>query len=183
MSDAADFGVCPRCGSGLYSGGVATSVRTCRECGAKYRPASSGLERGLVAAVIIGPSVLGLGVAVAGLVLAIAAPPKDNGAVVMGLMCFGIFGTASTGGVFLGVRELRRRPGAILFDPGNSPGRAVPTDRAAEIVRYFAQAHRAGHIVKQLDGIRPDRVARARARFARAMTDVPAERPGRVPAH
>src|SRR2546430_1733660 len=51
------------------------------------------------------------------------------------------------------------------------PGPAVPPDRAAAIVREVAESHRAPHLVQQLDGIRPDRVARARARFAREMTD------------
>jgi hypothetical protein len=51
------------------------------------------------------------------------------------------------------------------------PGRPVPPERAAAVVRRVARAHRAGHIVKQLSQIRPDRVARARTRFASAMTD------------
>jgi hypothetical protein len=64
------------------------------------------------------------------------------------------------------------RPAAILDGTGpDRLGRLVPADRAAAVVRAVAEEHRAPHIVKQLDGIRSDRVAKARARFARGMTD------------
>jgi hypothetical protein len=167
--DPPDPGLCPRCGSGLYSGGVATAVRTCRECGTRYRPEASGLERGFFAAVIIGPSLLGLAIAGAGLALALNAPPKDDGAVAAGLICCGVFGTASVAGLVFGVRELRRRPAITHVAP--EPGRPVPPDRAMSIVRAVALEHAALHIIKQLDGIRADRLANARARFARAMAD------------
>jgi hypothetical protein len=166
--DFADPGLCPRCGSGLYSGGVATAVRTCRECGTRYRPEASGLERGFFAAVIIGPSLLGLVAAGAGLALALNAPPMDDGAVAAGLICCAVFGTASAAGLVFGVRELRRRPAVTLVAP--EPGRPVPPDRAVEVVKAIALEHNAPHIVRQLDGIRADRLANARARFARAMT-------------
>jgi hypothetical protein len=167
--DFADPGLCPRCGSGLHAGGLVTAVRTCRECGTRYRPETAGPERGVFAAVVIGPSLIGLVVAGAGLALALNAPPKDDGAVAAGLACFGVFGTASTVGLFYGVRALGRRAAVTSEPPG--PGRPVPPDRAAEVVRAIALAHNARHIVKQLDGIRADRLAHARARFARAMAD------------
>jgi hypothetical protein len=58
-----------------------------------------------------------------------------------------------------------------MSDAADAAGRPVPPDRATAIVRRVARAHGARHIAKQLGTIRPDRVARARARFARAMAD------------
>src|SRR3954449_710027 len=124
--DLADPGLCPRCGSGLYSGGLATAVRTCRECGTRYRPEASGLERGFFAAVIIGPSLLGLVVAGAGLALAINAPPRDGGAVAAGLICCAVFGPPSAARRVLGGRERRRRPPVPPVAPEPVP--PVPPD-------------------------------------------------------
>lgn len=55
--------------------------------------------------------------------------------------------------------------------PDARPTPLVPPDRAAAIVREVAEAHHAPHILQQLDGIRPDRITRARATFAPEMTD------------
>jgi hypothetical protein len=171
MSDLVDSRACPQCGSSQYSGGITTAVRTCRECGTRYRPAESGMGRGLVAAVIIVPSLLGLAVAGVGLALALDPPPNDGGAVAAGLACFAVFGLGSAIGLILGVRELRQQPATHEPSLEAEPGALVPPERAAEIVRACARLHGARHIVKQLDGIRPGRIARARARFARQMND------------
>jgi hypothetical protein len=174
MSDGSSVNACPRCGSDWLAGGAFQSVRTCRDCGLRFRPPTPGWERTLIALVLIVPSLIGLVIAGFGVALAANAPAKDNGAVAAGLVCGAVFGVASIAGMYFGVREWRgrRQVATIVHDPvALGPGPGLTQERALEIAHAVAGEHRARHIIKQIGNIPPRRVARARARFAQKMTD------------
>jgi hypothetical protein len=171
MTDRPSPQQCPHCGSYDTSAGLAKAVHSCRDCGTRYWPAPSRAKCIVFAAAFIGPSLLSLAIAVVGLITVINAPPNGQG-IAAGLVCLAIFGIGSVAGLWFGVRELRGRGAVVLVRPHDRlSDRPTPADRAVSVVRDVAEAHGAWHILKQLDGLRPDRVNNARRRFAREMTD------------
>jgi hypothetical protein len=162
---------CPRCGSNQSTGGLTTSTRTCNDCGARFRPPPARWERGLVAAVFIVPSLIGLTVAVAVLVGLIAVPPVDAGLALGAGVCSAVVLAASAAGLFYGFRELGgARATRLLADPPPfRPISCVPPERARAVVRELAEDVGAAHLVAQVDWIEPARIANARTQFATDM--------------
>ena len=192
MADRPIARVCPRCGSDAYSGGgLTSSLRTCRECGTRYRPPTPAWERFLFGGVFIFPSLLGLGAAGLCLVLTLFHTPEGaRGMWAFGFWCVGFLAIGSTLGLIHGVRELRGRRTTVPIDPVTGddlppdeepapddtprrarPARLVPAEQAVDLVREAAGRHGARRILRRAGNVPPRQVTNARAHFARTMAD------------
>lgn len=166
---------CPACGSKDSSPvgrGILSSARVCRNCGTRYQPPVTAAERYTFAAVFLVPALLGLGLAALGVALVAAALPKDPSAAVIGLGCVGFIGIASLLAAYQGVRELRRGRAARVVGevgaeaPDTRPARLLPRGQAEDIVRDAAERARAKGILDRLGRLPPEKVGKARARYA-----------------